>query len=411
MREVFAAMNRIVRDAPAAVAPGRIAASLGALAVVLGAAAAAFGAEIAELRIGYLTQRIEAPPPLSNLLPPPADEGVLGGRLALEDNNTTGRFTKQKFILEEAEVAAAGELADALQALIDRGVETVVANLEAEALLRIADLPAARELVIFNVRATDDALRNEACRANVVHMLPSRAMLADALAQYFRKKRWSRWFLVVGPQPADRLYAAAIRRAAKRFGAKIVEEKVWNFGPDARRVAQAEVPVFTQGNRHDVLVVADERGEFGEYLMYRTWKPTLVAGTQGLTPTAWHWTHERWGAAQVQRRFRKRHGRSMTDRDYATYLAVRAIGEAATRTGSVAGADIAAYLNGPEFVLQAYKGVKVSIRPWNGQLRQPVLLAAARSLVSVSPQQGFLHHLTPLDSLGYDKPETACRAR
>jgi hypothetical protein len=43
-------------------------------------------------------------------------------------------------------------------------------------------------------------------------------MLADGLAQYLATKRWRRWFLVAGPQAGDRLYAKALRRAAKRFG-------------------------------------------------------------------------------------------------------------------------------------------------------------------------------------------------
>ena len=41
--------------------------------------------------------------------------------------------------------------------------------------------------------------------------------------------------------------------------------------------------------------------------------------------------------------------------------------------------------------------------------RQPVLLTDARSLVSVSPQPGFLHQFSELDTLGIDKPETKCR--
>jgi ABC transporter substrate binding protein (PQQ-dependent alcohol dehydrogenase system) len=56
-----------------------------------------------------------------------------------------------------------------------------------------------------------------------------------------------------------------------------------------------------------------------------------------------------------------------------------------------------------------YKGATLSFRSWDGQLRQPVLLADARALVSVSPQPGFLHQFSELDTLGIDKPETKCR--
>ena len=67
-------------------------------------------------------------------------------------------------------------------------------------------------------------------------------------------------------------------------------------------------------------------------------------------------------------------------------------------------------MRSPEFELAAFKGQKLTYRAWNGQLRQPILLATAKILVTISPQQGFLHQLTELDTLGVDKPETKCKA-
>jgi len=149
-------------------------------------------------------------------------------------------------------------------------------------------------------------------------------------------------------------------------------------------------------------------GEFGEYLMYRTWEPKVIAGTQGLVPTSWHRTHEQWGAVQMQSRFLKTYGRMMTPLDYSVWSAVRAIGEGATRTRSVKFRNIRNYIQGEKFVLAAYKGQKLTFRKWNGQLRQPILLTAARALVSVSPQRQFLHQFSQMDTLGYDRPEVKC---
>jgi hypothetical protein len=39
-----------------------------------------------------------------------------------------------------------------------------------------------------------------------------------------------------------------------------------------------------------------------------------------------------------------------------------------------------------------------------------VLVTTPKLLVSVSPQQGFLHQSSELDTLGIDKPETKCQA-
>jgi len=359
--------------------------------------------------IAYLAQAQKAPPPLSNLDPFIENKGVLGAELAIDDNNTTGQFTGQKFVLKKFIVPIGGNVAEEFNKNIAGKFQFVVSTLPAEQIIGIADLPAAQQVVLFDAATRDDALRNEQCRKNVLHMLPSRAMRADALAQYMMKKRWTEWFLVIGPNPEDRLFADAIRRAAKRFGMKIVEEKAWEHTYDARRTAQSDVPVFTQVDDYDVLVVADEQGLFGEYLDYRTWYPRPVIGTQGLIATAWHRTHEQWGAVQIQNRFKEQAGRWMEEQDYAAYLAIRAVGEAATRTKSNELKPIKDYLLSEQFALQGYKGNPLSFRSWNGQLRQPILLAAPRSLVAVAPIEGFLHPKTELDTLGYDQSESTCK--
>jgi ABC transporter substrate binding protein (PQQ-dependent alcohol dehydrogenase system) len=361
------------------------------------------------VNIAYLAQEQKVPPALSNLDPFIENKGVLGADLAISDNNTTGQFTGQQFSLKKFIVPIDGNVADVFNKSIDGQFQFVVSTLPAEQMIGIADLPAAQQMVLLDASTRDDALRNEQCRKNVLHILPSRAMRADALAQYMMKKRWNKWFLVIGPNPEDRLFAHAIKRAAKRFGMKIVEEKIWEHTYDARRTAQSDVPVFTQVDDYDVLVVADEQGLFGEYLDYRTWHPRPVVGTQGLIATAWHRTHEQWGAVQIQNRFKEQSGRWMEEQDYAAYLAVRAIGEAATRAKSNELKAVKEFLLSEQFTLQGYKGRPLSFRAWNGQLRQPILLAAPRSLVTTAPVEGFLHPRTELDTLGYDQSESTCK--
>lgn len=359
--------------------------------------------------IGYLSQVVERPPNLSNLDLPPADEGVAGGQLAIADNNTTGRFLKQDFWLRAVSVPAEGNAEAAFEALRQEGFRFVILNVPADVLLKLADGVQTSDVLLLNAGAPDDRLRNADCRGNVLHIAPSRAMLTDALAQYLIWKRWREWLLIVGRRDGDRLFASAVRESAKKFGANVIAEKTWEFGPDARRPAQAEVPVFTQGFEYDIVMVADEVGEFGEYLAFRTWLPRPVAGTQGLTPTSWHRTHEQWGAAQLQSRFLKAVGRRMTPLDYQVWTSVRAIGEAATRTKSTAFDVIKDYMLGENFDLAGFKGQKLTFRPWNQQLRQPILLAGPTALVSVSPQEGYLHPRSQLDTLGLDEAESRCR--
>ncbi len=371
-------------------------------------------AAVLEIPIALLGLEEEEHIPLSLLEPIVDDTGRAGADQGISDNNTTGQFTGQSFRLTSVQLKQGDSLSQAFGELHDKGIRVYLLNLPAEQLLSLADLPQAGDSLLFNIGARDDELRTRQCRPNLLHTAPSRAMLADALAQYLAWKRWNEWFLVVGRHPQDQAYADALKRAAKRFGHKIVEEKAWTFVPGARRTdsghvaEQQEINAFTQVDDYDILMVADEQDEFGEFMTYRTYRPRPVGGTQGLSSSAWSGVHEQWGATQFQRRFRETHGRWMTDRDYAAWLAVRTVGEAATRTASNRPETLASYILSPEFNLAAFKGRPVTYRDWNGQLRQPLLITSPRVLISVSPQKGFLHQFSTLDTLGYDRPESAC---
>lgn len=378
-------------------------------------AAATPAAGITTLKIGYLAVAEPARTPLSFLETVAEDEGVMGARLGIRDNNSTGRFLKQNFELVEVIVPSDQTVAAALDEMHKSDIRLVIADLPADRLREALAAPVAAEMTFLNSRAPDDVLRQEECRANLWHVTPSRRMLADALAQYLLSKRWMNWALVIGPGEGDRAYADAIRDAATRFRARIVAEKEWTLASGNRRAdsghvtAQAEIPALTQVADHDVLIVADEQDGFGDELLYRTWLPRPVAGTHGLVPTAWSRTNENWGGTQLQSRFERLAKRWMTSRDYTAWLALRAVGEAATRGGGATVDKILPYMRGPDLAVPAFKGQALSFRQWDNQMRQPILLAGPRLLVSVSPQEGFLHQTSTLDTLGTDRPESRCR--
>ena len=360
-------------------------------------------------KIIFLSKERKTPPVLSNLDPILDDEGFYGVKLAIEDNLTTGRFVGHDYKAEFHRVLLEENLVEEYQKLINSGNKIFVVDLNEKEIQSLYDNSSSKDVIIFNVRSKSDSLRNDECKKNLFHIPPSYSMLSDALTQYLVKKKWNKWFLVTGPDANDKEYADALKKSAKKFNIKIKKEKIWDFTADLRRTAGKEVPIFTKGEKYDVLVVADEKGEFGEYLSYRTWDPRPIVGTQGLKPTSWHRTHEQWGATQMQNRFRRESGRWMTEVDYHAWTAVRSIGEAITRTNSNDVSKIKEYLSGEKFGLGAYKGVKVSFRSWNGQLRQPILLAAPRSMVSVSPQEGYIHPVSELDTMGKDQPESTCK--
>lgn len=373
---------------------------------------ASFAQEKLEIDIIYLGRQEQPLQPLSLLDKKIEDNGIPGSLLGLKDTQTTGSFLGQLYNLEQVIVDQAADLVATYRDLVARGNKLFIADLNAQDIQSIANIE--NDVLIFSIRSRDDSLRNQLCASTVFHFQPSRAMLADALAQYLAWKRWTRLVLVTGRHAGDKLYASALKRAAKRFGLKIIEEKNWTAVPGARRTdsghhsLQQEIPTFTRFKDYDVLLVADEADEFGEYLPYRTAQARPVAGTHGLQPSAWHRSQEQWGATQIQRRFAKLAGRWMTERDYAAWAAMRTFGEAVTNTGSKEPGILRKFILSDRFKLAGFKGVALTFRDWNGQLRQPVLVVGPRMLVSVSPQKGFLHERSELDTLGFDKPESAC---
>ncbi|MHA6347233.1 ABC transporter substrate-binding protein [Roseivivax sp. CAU 1761] len=386
------------------------------LAAALVAGLSAGQALAVEVRAAVL--RIDYPDllPISRYEYPPDDLGFAGAALADEDNGTTGRFLGHSF--ETRTVAVPPEEADAaLEALLGEGIRLIVALAGSEDLLRLTDRAAEEGALVFNAASPEIALRSGECRANLLHITPSNAMMADAVTQFAVWKKWTEWLLVSGSNPEDRALAEAYRNSARKFGAEIVEEREFEDTGGARRtdsghvLVQRQLPGFMQdAEDHDIVVAADASDVFAGYLPYHQWTPRPVMGAGGLVPRSMHGAHEAWGATQFQNRFEKLTNRHIRDADYDTWLALRVIGEAVSRTESAEPDAIRAYALSDEFELAAFKGQPVTFRTWNGQLRQPVLLYDGRITVSVSPQEGFLHQRSPLDSLGLDAPESQCAA-
>ena len=338
----------------------------------------------------------------------PNDEGLAGLRLAIADNNAGGKFMDQSYVLDAVTLPANGDWAAALTKLAAQKVRLVVVDLPADILLQAAAHPAAREMLVINAAREDDALRNKDCRRTILHTIPSRAMRSDALAQFLIRKNWRKWLLISGTNANDQAFAQALRHSATKFGAKLVGDKTWTYTSDARRTAQGEASSITQSDAYDVVVVADETNQFGDILPFDTWLPRPVAGTHGLGAWAWHPAFDQWGATQLQNRFHAQTGRTMTDRDFAAWEGGRAMAEAAMRLRSTDPARIADFMHTDQFTLAAFKGRSLSFRAWDGQLRQPMLVAWSRAVVSVAPEEGFLHPITDLDTLGTDKGESQC---
>ncbi len=355
----------------------------------------------------YVEQKFERPATLSGLTPVPEDLGLKGAELATLQNVGAGKFADLDFTLDVL-VAKSGEsLTDLLAAQINLP-NAIIINAPADEMLKIADLPNMQGKLLFNAASRDENLREENCRANLLHTIPSRAMLADALAQFLRQKRWNNWLLLPGSKPADQALNSAFKKSAEKFGFTIVAEKPWALEGDMRESAGTEIPLITQGTDYDVVVVSDESNDWGPLIPYNTDLPRPVVGTHGLMTTGWSNVIEPWGAVQLQNDFEVLAKRPMREIDYAVYIAARAVGEAALRVDASDPKILRDYVMSEELNLSAYKGRGLTFRRWNGQLRQPIHLVTNETQVAIAPFEEFLHEFSDLDTLGLDKPETRC---
>ena len=285
------------------------------------------------------------------------------------------------------------------------GAALIATDLSLEATLAVAD---AVQRPVLNIGNATDRLRGVDCRPRLLHITPSERMRADALAQTLAVRRWTQVLLLTGPSAEDRERSAVVQASIARYGLKLVASRPFKPSADPRERALANPLLLTQGS-YDVVWVVDSDGEFARELPYRTALPRPVVGDAGLVALAWHAQFERYGAPQVSRRFAKATGRTMTAHDWSAWMAGKAVVAATVAAPKGGSAAFDKALVGAE--LDGSKGVALGFRPWDGQLRQPLLLSDGQAVVASAPVDGVLHPKNALDTLGADAPERLCKAR
>lgn len=369
------------------------------------------------MRVYYLGKEYDEPLPLSYAEEVVTDKGIQGARLMLKEANQAGNFVGHAFELDEGIVPDDGDVVARAKEALASGHRFFLTDLEPDDLLAVADLPEAGDAIFMNIRSSATRLRQEDCRQNVFHVIPDYAMRADALAQYLIWKKWPKWYVIRRDTPEDQDYLAMVKRSAARFGGKVVEDHLYDLPPGARNIDSGHQQIQQQmaqeterAPEHDVVWAINSDDDFGDYLMYRTTLPRPVVGTQGLQATAWDKSYTESGAMHFQNAIPRLADRKPVERDYTAWLGFRSLSEAAMKSGKVQPKDVKKYLLSEDFKLEAFKGQALSFRPWDHQMRQPVILGGGtRVPVSTSPQEGFLHPTNLTDTLGFDGPESKCK--
>ncbi|MCE1251479.1 MAG: branched-chain amino acid ABC transporter substrate-binding protein [Comamonadaceae bacterium] len=341
----------------------------------------------------------------------PQGRALQGVELAVQDAALELQDAGVELSVHDLVLPSAADLPRALQELKAEQVAHIVADLPAKplrALVRSA--PAALgDVMLFNTGLADDSLRGAGCAPQLLHTAPSQQMEADALAQFLAARQWRKLLLLQGTQPGDAPLAAAWARALQRHGLEAVQSKTFKLGGEAHERDLANVRQLTSEPGYDVVAVLDSDGEFARGVPYATQWPRPVVGAAGLVAQAWHPQWQRYGGAQLNRRFAKFAQRPMQGPDWAAWMAGKAVAAVLVDAPQSSVAQQLQQLRSGAVALDGFKGQRLTFRPWDGQLRQPVLLSHGDAVAAMAPLGAWLRASAPLDTLGADAAESTCK--
>jgi ABC transporter substrate binding protein (PQQ-dependent alcohol dehydrogenase system) len=363
-----------------------------------------------ELKIGHLSlnedPRYVQDWGYARLIAPPPVITAEAAQMAVTDLQFTTDAVGLAVTLDAQAVDAADVVATAQQ-MVAAGDSLLVLDLPGAEVSAVAVGLADQPVLLVNATAPEESLRS-ACYPNMVHSGPSLRQETDTFAQYLRAMNWLDVLILQGENPADTGLADAFVASAERLRLSVADRRDFTLAADPQNREGNNIKLLTADVDYDVVFVADTRGEFGRYLPYATLLPRPVIGSVGLTSQAWHWAYERDGATQVSSRFDKLTGRKMQPADWAVWIGVKSLISAAIKSPGADPLALRAFMTSEKLKLDGSKGVTLNYRPWDGQLRQPILLGTSDAVIAVAPIEGFSHQTTTLDTLGTDEAEFVC---
>ena len=263
----------------------------------------------------------------------------------------------------------------------------------------LSEWSAERGVPFLNAGESADVLRNEACKPTTFHVEPSDAMYLDAMAGWYVRSGFRRWFVL----RSDDARGEALHERARwslnerHFGVRIVgDEAVADTGEVeevARRIRRANADLIVlllsaeeqlgwltalegEGLELPVAAHADAETQTRTFMAAsRDAAPTLGAGQRIL---AFEATLDAYGAREINARYRARWEEPMDPPAWAAYQAVKILYEAAFFGRSTAASDVLGRLTAEGAVFDLWKGIGATFRPWDRQLRQSMYLVEIR---------------------------------
>ncbi|BAS26983.1 ABC transporter substrate-binding protein [Limnochorda pilosa] len=320
-----------------------------------------------------------------------------GAIMAGEEFSGIAEMLGRRFeVLTASAPTPAAAVRAAARLMAREGVYGILGGFDPEGCSALADLAEQRGALFLNIGCASDALRHEGCRRHTFHVEASAAMYLDAVADWFVRQGARRWFFVTPDAPEGRARLERARHAlAQRHwgGREAGNASVAPGEPEYRPVLEQ----IREAKPDLVLLLLDGVGQLdflGQYeeagLPHRvTGFPEAVAQTRtffaaartsaprtgtGYRATLWEATLDNYGGRELNARFLERWGQPMDPPAWAAWASVKILWEAASFAGTTDPGQLAAYLEGEATLFDVYKGIGVSFRPWDHQLRETVFL-------------------------------------
>ena len=241
-----------------------------------------------------------------------------------------------------------------------------------------------QNLLLLNAASPDDALR-VTCSKNAFHVQASASVYLDAVLEWLNGHGGLRWFFIVPDSHAGA--ALGDRGRALRSDAPVLPIGIGGIGTED---AVEEIVLASP----DVVCVAlphGDRAPFLRALLLRMSRAVVaVVPLDGAPPPAadelpdnvwwpvlWHPGRARFGGTQLNERFRRRWHRPLTTAGWAGWMAVKIVWETTLKAGATRPDRLVHTLRDEHTMFDGHKGVPLTFRGSDHQLRQPIYIMRA----------------------------------
>lgn len=323
----------------------------------------------------------------------PALAGAKLAESALAASGVKGHDLRVVYVSSPTEAAAV------------RAVERVIATESSFAIVggfgedeaaRIAEIADSHQILFFNVASVGDSLRGSLCNRNTFHIEASASMYSDVLVDWFAINGARRFFVVHDNEQTSTSLAMRTINAIEGgdhgstvVGKAVVGRQQFVYSDVINRIEEAKpdiVLLLLQPKDQEVFLSQYPRAtnapavtgvpysltQTREYL-FRFRDINSSAGTTARA-ALWEASLKANASREINESYLARNGAPMEPVAWATYSSLLILSQAVDATESYDSTELISYLEEPTTAFELGKGVELSFRPWNHQLRQPLFI-------------------------------------